>query len=211
LSHAAKSLNVPKEQLVDVANILEGVGYTERISSDKVKLTNIVAIRNQCEEGSRLLHARLENILDEEATLDSWISQIKDLDSRHAVSKDKKGLLQSSRATTDSSSSSSSYLFGGCSPYTLQCTPSNRLIQVSSEDTDETIPSTGSELSLSISPASYNESLNRINTRKRPLPLPKSFEQNAHPTKTRLGTEEGKVHMLSPDTKFRSGFPEENR
>jgi hypothetical protein len=174
LNHAATVLNVSKNKIEDVSSILEGVGYVEKISTDIVKLTNTALTQRQQTAEQQKLSTRLEQVVKEEATLNNWISHLQVLGSDQK-SHEKDDIKQSPTRTV---SPRTAYYFGDSSPFKKAYTPSDRLVQVSSEDTEESTPSTRSDSSSSYTHEPFHhplsDSVTINNARKRVLLLSNS-------------------------------------
>lgn len=164
-----------------MSSILEGVGYVEMVSANIGKLSDAGLRQVQLISEQKKLATRLGQVINEEATLDGWISYLQALGSDQKAN-NKNDVKQSPTSVTSptmsrySTSTSTSYFFGGSSPFKA-FTQSDRLVQVSSEDTDESTPSTRSDSSCNsglISSLRNPLSATTKNARKRVLLLSNS-------------------------------------
>eukprot|EP00980_Cylindrotheca_fusiformis_P004664 scaffold991_cov128-Cylindrotheca_fusiformis.AAC.36 len=149
LDQAASILNVSKSKIEDVSSILEGVGYVEQLSTDIVKLSDSILRHQQVSAEQRKLAMRLEQVINEEATIDSWITYLQSLRSDPSLI-DTFDANESPRRTTPQGATwpsipTTSNCFRQCrSPLQKVCITPDRLVQVSSEDTEESTLSTSS-------------------------------------------------------------------
>lgn len=177
-----------------------------------VKLTHAVSVGQQNEEEQKHAQARLNSILDEEATLDGWICQMRGINQQHKSSRSSNhNRIRSPCVSSRSSTTSSPYFFGGSSPFSLQTTPSaDRLVQVSSEDTEESVPSARSVSSAMSPPSLQIVSITESNTsRKRVVLLPWSVDQGKRHTRRRLETSGKKRLVFLDEKKDHSSSPEQ--
>eukprot|EP00331_Platyophrya_macrostoma_P005494 CAMPEP_0176410746 /NCGR_PEP_ID=MMETSP0127-20121128/3228_1 /TAXON_ID=938130 /ORGANISM="Platyophrya macrostoma, Strain WH" /LENGTH=286 /DNA_ID=CAMNT_0017790277 /DNA_START=27 /DNA_END=887 /DNA_ORIENTATION=- len=77
LNEAVKELNVQKRRIYDITNVLEGIGYIEKILKNKIKWIGNTDNSN-LEEEIQELQKELEQIEAEEKEIDQWINTLQE-------------------------------------------------------------------------------------------------------------------------------------
>jgi transcription factor E2F3 len=70
LNDSARVLRVQKRRIYDITNVLEGIGYIEKISKNRVRLTTA---GEELQQETRLLQRESEELLEEEQCVDTWL------------------------------------------------------------------------------------------------------------------------------------------
>ncbi|CAD8099549.1 unnamed protein product [Paramecium sonneborni] len=75
LNVAVNDLGVQKRRIYDITNVLEGIGYIEKISKNKIKWVGATD-DPQLETELRQIKQELDALQDEEKTIDYWIEYL---------------------------------------------------------------------------------------------------------------------------------------
>lgn len=75
LNDAVKQLNVQKRRIYDITNVLEGIGYIEKLSKNKIKWVGQNEENNYKDELNEQSH-KMKNLEDEEKKVDDQIQQV---------------------------------------------------------------------------------------------------------------------------------------
>jgi transcription factor E2F3 len=75
LNEAVKELNVQKRRIYDITNVLEGIGYIEKILKNKIKWVGNYE-NAQLEQELKSRKKEYEELMNEEKDLDKWINKM---------------------------------------------------------------------------------------------------------------------------------------
>ena len=75
LNEAVRSLDVQKRRIYDITNVLEGIGYIEKLSKNKIKWVGQNEENNYMEE-IKELSSKIKDLEGEEANMDNMITKV---------------------------------------------------------------------------------------------------------------------------------------
>lgn len=75
LNDAVTSLSVQKRRIYDITNVLEGIGYIEKISKNKIKWVGATD-DPQLEQELKQIKNEVDQLTEEEKTIDYWIQYL---------------------------------------------------------------------------------------------------------------------------------------
>lgn len=75
LNEAVRSLDVQKRRIYDITNVLEGIGYIEKLSKNKIKWVGQNEENNYMDE-IKELSSKIKDLETEEANMDNMISKV---------------------------------------------------------------------------------------------------------------------------------------
>jgi E2F/DP family winged-helix DNA-binding domain/E2F transcription factor CC-MB domain len=75
LNEAVRSLDVQKRRIYDITNVLEGIGYIEKLSKNKIKWVGQNEENNYMEE-IKELSGKIKDLESEESNMDNMISKV---------------------------------------------------------------------------------------------------------------------------------------
>ena len=74
LNDSVKILKVQKRRIYDITNVLEGIGYIEKISKNRVRWTSI---GEELDQELKIISKEIQDLDEEENTVQIWIDYLK--------------------------------------------------------------------------------------------------------------------------------------